>query len=402
MSLHAFSGSSGHGDRSTILEAYTRVRSRRRCETLGRIDHRPTKAPGSKLHAYIPALTGVRALAAFLVFFHHYPTKLLQIGPLLLWKELHIGVSLFFVLSGFMITWRYDRRGRPTESFLRSYFVNRFARIYPLYLFLVVPTMILGGAHSLRAWLMNLTLFTSFEAGIPQAWSLRVEECFYLAAPFVFFLWRRHPALPLPVAGAVLAALYPLARQPWTFDVIGPPRYLLLYSFFGRFFEFYVGIWLAKKAARAGEEGAPRRGFPLYTLGGVAGIAAVVVALAWLRAADRGSFEYGLYHPAGIVLNNLALPILTAAFYWGLIREATWLRRILSTRVADLLGRSSYAFYLVHLGLFGNVLGYVLGLTALLESVAVRFVFVTLLSILLYWGIESPANRFLRRRFGRA
>ena len=93
----------------------------------------------------IPALTGVRALAAFLVFFHHHPTKFLIVGPLALWLEMHVGVTLFFVLSGFMITWRYDRRGPRPESFLRGYFVNRFARIYPLYLALMIPTMLLVG-----------------------------------------------------------------------------------------------------------------------------------------------------------------------------------------------------------------------------------------------------------------
>ena len=343
----------------------------------------------------------MRALAAFLVFFHHYPIPILEIGPLLLWKELHIGVTLFFVLSGFMITWRYDRRGPERESFLRGYFVNRFARIYPLYFFLVVPTMLLGGARSLRAWIMNLTLFTSFEAGIPQAWSLRVEECFYLAAPLVFLLWRRHPALPLPIAAAVLLALYPAARLPWTFDVIGPPRYLLLYSFFGRFFEFYVGIWLAKKVSRSKSSSAPRGGFPLFTLGGIAGIAAVVVALAALRVTPRGTYEYGLFHPAGIVLNNLVLPLFIAAFYWGLIREKSLLRAALSTGVADLLGRSSYAFYLVHVGLLANASAYVLGIWPIVESrVGVRFVYVTLLSIALYFAVEHPANWFLRRRFG--
>ena len=83
---------------------------------------------------------GNEALGCVLVFFHHHPTKLLEAGPLLLWWELHIGVTLFFVLSGFVITWRYDRRGpqRAPESFLRGYFVNRFARIYPLYLLLAV------------------------------------------------------------------------------------------------------------------------------------------------------------------------------------------------------------------------------------------------------------------------
>ena len=144
----------------------------------------------------------------------------------------------------------------------------------------------------------------------------------------------------------------------------------------------------------------PRRGFPFYTLGGILGIAALVVSLAALRASSDGRYHYGLYHPAGIVLNNLVLPIFTAAFYWGLMQERTLLQRALSTRVADLLGRSSYAFYLVHVGRFVNVLALLLGITGALMYVKVRFVFVTLLSILLYVGIEAPANRFLRRRFG--
>src|SRR4030095_10906369 len=110
----------------------------------------------------LPPLGGVGALPSFLVFSHHHPTSLLEVGPLLLWWEMHIGVTLFFVLSGFMITWRYDRRGAP-ESFVRRYFVNRFAVIYPLYLALVIPMMLFGGVRSLPAWLSNLTVFTCFE-----------------------------------------------------------------------------------------------------------------------------------------------------------------------------------------------------------------------------------------------
>ena len=372
--------------------------------------------PRTAGHGQLPALTGVRALAAFLVFFHHHPTKLLEAGPLLLWWELHIGVSLFFVLSGFLITWRYDRRGPVKESFLRSYFVNRVARIYPLYLFLVVPTMLIFGARSLRAWLLNLTVFSSMEAGIPQAWSLRVEECFYLCAPFLFFLWRRHPVLPLGIGAAALAALYPLAKVPALDGIVGPASNLFLYTFVGRFFEFYIGIWLAKRVARSGSNPDPRRRFPLFTLVGAGGIAAVVVALAELYKATKAAYTYGVYHPAGIALNNLVLPLFVAAFYWGLVRERSVFRWILSTRVADLLGRSSYAFYLIHLAPVLNILLTVLIVTVgvfgksaaigfeslLLGNVAFLFVVVTLLSIALYKGIETPANRFLRRRFGTA
>ncbi len=364
--------------------------------------------------ARIPALTGVRALAAFLVFFHHHPAGFLQVGPLLLWLELHVGVTLFFVLSGFMITWRYDRRGPKPESFLRGYFVNRFARIYPLYIALVVPTMLLGGVHSLHAWFLNLTVFTSFESGIPQAWSLRVEECFYLCAPLVYLGWRRSPALPLAVGAGVLAALYPIARLPAAAGILGPPYYLFLYTFFGRFFEFYVGIWLAKKVAASSATPSPVGRFPVFTLVGAGGIAAVVFGLAAIYAATgRPAYLFGVQHPAGIALNNLVLPLFVAAFYWGLVRERSLARRILSTRTADLLGRSSYAFYLVHMG---AVLDYLLGrllvvagwfgpgaaarAAMLLGNAGVLLVLVTLLSIALYECLERPANRYLRARFG--
>jgi len=369
-------------------------------------------------HGQIPALTGVRALAAWLVFFHHHPTRMLEAGGLKLWWELHIGVTLFFVLSGFVITWRYDRRvvKAKRESFLRGYFVNRFARIYPLYFVLVVVVMVSYRIREPRAWLLNLTVFTSIGAGIPQAWSLRVEECFYLAAPVIFLLWRRHPAFPLAAGGALLLALFPLSKLPALEGILAPPRELFLYTFFGRFFEFYAGVWLAKRVARSGAAPPPhsRRRFPVWTLGGLAGIAAVIVALAAIKTRAGDAYTYGVYHPAGIALNNLVLPVFIAALYWGLIRERSWLRSVLSTRAADLLGRSSYAFYLIHFApvltiMAVSVLRLVhlispaadLSLGRLLQgSVLAMFVFVNLAAIALYEAIERPANRFLRARFG--
>ncbi|HTR04279.1 MAG TPA: acyltransferase [Thermoanaerobaculia bacterium] len=370
-----------------------------------------TPAPAPRAGSQIPALTGVRAIAAYFVFFHHTPTRWLQVGPLYLWWEMHVGVTLFFVLSGFVITWRYDRQGPPRGSRLRGYFVNRFARIYPLYFFLVVPTMLYWGERSPRVWFFNLTIFSCFDSGIPQAWSLRVEECFYLAAPLVFLLWRRHPLLPLAAGAAVLAALVPVSLLPSMDGILGPPRTLFLYTFFGRFFEFYVGMALARRVAADPAPSRPRR-FPLLTLAGAAGIAGVVVALSAIHTATATRYLYGLHHPAGIVLNNLVLPLLIAAFYLGLIRERSLLQRVLSTRIADLLGRSSYAFYLVHMGVVRDlfvrlaVLGAGLvsaGAAAVTFRFATRpiglFLLVNLLAILLYEGIEAPANRYLRRRF---
>jgi peptidoglycan/LPS O-acetylase OafA/YrhL len=196
--------------------------------------------------------------------------------------------------------------------------------------------------------------------------------------------------------------------------LLGPPRNLFLYSFFGRFFEFYVGIWLAKRVARAGTAPPQRGRFPLWTAVGIAGIVGVVVGLAAIKAAVGPVYLYGLYHPAGLALNNLVLPVFIAAFYWGLIRERSWVRTALSTRVADLLGRSSYAFYLIHidpvlmlvevavLAPIGRISPQAaLFIAELLKGrTGARLIFVTLAAIVLYRAVELPANRFLRRRFG--
>jgi peptidoglycan/LPS O-acetylase OafA/YrhL len=354
----------------------------------------------------------VRALAAYLVFFHHNQTPWLEAGPLVLWWELHIGVTLFFVLSGFVITWRYDRRGPKRESYFRDYAVNRVARIFPLYVVLVIPSLLHSHQRSPVVWLLNLTIFTDFGSGIPQAWSLRVEECFYLVAPLVFWAWRRRPGLPFAVGAAVLAVLVPVSRLPSLQGILGPPANLFLYTFFGRFFEFFVGVWLARRVMRVGIVERPARRFPLFTLAGGLGIAGIVAALAAIHTATRGRYLYGVYHPAGIALNNFVLPLLIAAFYWGLVQEPTGLRRLLSTRLADLLGRSSYAFYLVHFGVAREYVlsALVFGATLLSASAGAAvdrvvhsllglFVLVNLLAILLYKTIEAPANRFLRRAF---
>jgi len=276
----------------------------------------------------------------------------------------------------------------------------------------VIPSLLYSHQRSPIVWLLNLTIFTDFGSGIPQAWSLRVEECFYLVAPVVFWAWRRSPGLPFAAGAAVLAALIPLSLVPALDGIVGPPSNLFLYTFFGRFFEFFVGVWLARRLMRTGIADDASRRFPVFTLAGGLGIVAVVAALAAIHSATRGRYLYGLYHPAGTALNNFVLPVLIAAFYWGLVQEPSVLRRLLSTRVADLLGRSSYAFYLVHFGVAREYVlsALVFGATLLdaragavvdrtVHSLLGLFVLVNLLAIFLYKTIEAPANRFLRRAF---
>lgn len=97
-------------------------------------------SPGT---AYFKPLTGLRCVAAYLVYLYHYNIYPVFTGNLILRDfvhELHIGVSIFFVLSGFLIAYRYLGKIELSISFLFTYFRNRVARIYPVYFLLTSLT----------------------------------------------------------------------------------------------------------------------------------------------------------------------------------------------------------------------------------------------------------------------
>jgi peptidoglycan/LPS O-acetylase OafA/YrhL len=118
---------------------------------------------------------------------------------------LHIGVPIFFVLSGFLITLRYSEQASLNRHWLRDYARNRFARIYPIYFLITMVTLVVlplaaGASIDWTTLTMNLTLlrgfFTDFNfSGVPQAWSLTVEERFYLIH-MGFMQTSIHKALP--------------------------------------------------------------------------------------------------------------------------------------------------------------------------------------------------------------
>ena len=87
---------------------------------------------------YFNALTGIRAIAAYMVFFHHYNPFVKFIYSYFIYSninEFHIGVTLFFVLSGFLISFKYLNNNDFNYT---KYFINRFSRIYPIYFILTI------------------------------------------------------------------------------------------------------------------------------------------------------------------------------------------------------------------------------------------------------------------------
>lgn len=348
----------------------------------------------------IPALTGLRAVAAWAVFLHHCNPAPAGTFAYRLFAQGYVGVSIFFILSGFLIHYRYADgvlAGRAWSW--RAYARNRFARVFPLYALVLMLTVAvnitMGRAMSWPLFGLNLTLLKGFFddykfSGIAQSWSLTVEACFYALAPLLFVLLRRWGALFLTAGLTGLGVLFwaILAQTNGaggsTGGFWGSLPFVLFYTFFGRAFEFLLGMALAR---RWQQERLPRLPFATVTglvlMGGCIGWQACQPAI---TTNDDTLFwsEVGVY--------NYLLPVGIVLFLAGLIRERTVLGGVLAQPILQALGRSSYAFYLIHVGILPKLLQK----TGLADAGWVLFGLLVLIAHGLYAWVEKPLNRWLR------
>ncbi len=165
---------------------------------------------------HLPALDGLRGLAILLVLLCH-------LGVPLMGGAGAAGVTVFFVLSGFLITSLLVRGWRRAEPRpLRAFYLRRVRRLFPaLVALLVVVACVdmatgdvghaVGRVIPALAYVYNWICVTTSVAGDPigQTWSLSIEEQFYLLWPLVLLLALRHRgpefALRLALAGVALA-----------------------------------------------------------------------------------------------------------------------------------------------------------------------------------------------------
>jgi peptidoglycan/LPS O-acetylase OafA/YrhL len=365
------------------------------------------------------SLTGVRALAAYLIFWHHLnPLATRGAGrPALEWashflQQCHIGVPIFFVLSGFLLTHRYADTVVPRWAWAKTYLQNRFARVYPLYAILTTITLVVQfsalkgyNAPDLRAMplsgqllgvFLNFTLlkglFSRFilATGVGAAWSLSVELLFYLSLPLALLFARRRVGrlVSYPVGALVLGGLLVTvcAHLPfYAYGLLDSLRFMLNCTFFGRCSEFACGMALAFYLRQAPWQ-VGRGGW--CTLSGglwMLGCTIALTHLEWNHPRDAS----GIQTYAGIVVNNLLLPPGITLFLAGLLREQTSLRGLLETKVAEVLGQSSYAFYLLHNGLLRQLSG------QFMPNSVVLFLITIVLAIVVFYGVEAPLHRCL-------
>jgi peptidoglycan/LPS O-acetylase OafA/YrhL len=173
-------------------------------------------------------LDSLRGVAAIMVVFFHYSTRfdgLYGHSPELGWEVPwgHLGVHLFFIISGFVIFLTLQRTRKP-----KDFIVSRFARLYPaywisvLFTFTVVAIFGLPGREvSTGDLAVNMTMLQNF-LGVPAVdgvyWSLRVELTFYFWIFLLFVLGKMDSIIPVAwfwLVGMTLTAFFELGK--WTF-----------------------------------------------------------------------------------------------------------------------------------------------------------------------------------------
>lgn len=273
-----------------------------------------------------------------------------------------VGVDLFFVLSGFLITGiLYDAKG-PGRQYFRTFYARRALRILPVYygflILLMVLLPVLGESAAQRSLGGGLAWYGSFLSNIRDVfdpglrgdflfvghiWSLAVEEQFYLVWPVFVFLFSRRTLLWICGMGAVCA----LALRV-SFEMTDVPPGLGFTLTPARMDALAVGAFIALSARSAGDFSSLLRWAPLAAA--LNGFAVVLLGVV------RGGFTP--FDPWVRTVGLSGVAILFGAFVVLAIGQSPQSRAhgVLANPALRWLGRYSYAAYLFHAPI-ANLLG---------------------------------------------
>ena len=280
----------------------------------------------------IRQLDGIRAVAVLSVFLHH------ALHVKLLW----MGVDLFFVLSGFLITGvLLDAKRHSLAGFFAHFYSRRTRRILPPYLLLLGLGSCVYGIAWMQHWYFYILLtnfLTPLQVQHPLAfkplWSLAVEEQFYLAWPFaVYFLANqrlRQLCIVLMLAAPVLRGLFHFDHL-WPIYMLTPFRMDLLAA---------GGLLCLEWRSR--QERIERYGAALGLSLVAIGVAGVFILM------KRGYSTYGNTRMGNVFIYEACMFIALGAMIFALGgRGVEWLR----WRPLTYIGQISYSMYLVQVGI---------------------------------------------------
>jgi peptidoglycan/LPS O-acetylase OafA/YrhL len=367
--------------------------------TLGqsRVAERPT----------LKALTGLRFFAALHVVVTHtasFTQEELPPWASNIVSSGYVGVSLFFVLSGFILTYNYlDSDQTALRGSDNQFRIARVARIYPLYLVALVvaaPSLLVtvwSGHVSFSDFVLALVLaplmlqawsLTAALVWNAPAWSLSAEALFYALFPFMLRraarMTERSVFLAI-VASWVIALAITVGQSISASDRIWLE--FVVHFPLTRVWEFCIGVLVGVGFLKFSWR-VPRS----------AVIPIVVAILGVLTCAESVA-------PQGVVSNAMFVPLFCVLIL-ALSTGEGYVARLLSTRFAVLLGEASFAIYLLHVPVWRYYLhtvdAFLPGGAESLGGVTIFIVLICIISVVAYKHIEVPGRRSLSARLTRS
>lgn len=348
----------------------------------------------SKNLKYNPSFDHIRFLVFFLVFSFHVFSNYFSFGTAGkislytgIMTEGYTGVTLFFVLSGFLFM---SIALASDHISYKGFLLNRLLRIYPLFLFIFFIAISISRDKFVASDLLYILSTnlgqppTSLAIVTGAAWTISIEFTFYLVFPFLANFAKQRGPIYL-----VQAILLMFVIRLVTYAVSEQPTEIYYWTLIGRFDQFLIGMLTAQVCSRLSLT--PRLSRLVLFVG-----AAAIVTLVWHQGRYAGLLRPQPRQPFWIT--------------WGVIEAACWAAFIVGysnariawpTQVAKWLqrgGELSYSLYLTHMMAITLLLHYV-GPLATGHGNPVLFLTNGALALTLTWMISALTFRVIEQPF---
>ncbi len=345
----------------------------------------------------IKPLTSLRFFFAFIVFLSHIhlfgnTRKSLQAINENYFNEGHLGVSFFFILSGFILAYNYSNSIIIGDFSFKKFYFNRFSRIYPLHLItliLAIPVSLNGFRRETAFWFFNFfanslliqswfpkqTVFWSFNA---PSWSISNELFFYLMFPFIILLLTKYRK-------SYLFFVLPILILPFGVLISNENYWEPIFNInpLIRISDFVLGILLYQIFQKSKE-----KSIITHSILEVFSLVLIILFYLYRHTIPIG-YRYSIYYwiPMGFIL-------LTFSFQKGIISK------FISRKIFINLGEISFSFYLIHMVVARNF-NFISERISILKNdlilITLIFFISLLLSFISHYYIENRIRVYFKR-----